>query len=275
MPAYFFYALAQLAFGWYIHAILWVAYLVGRYLFPAAKWPAYQSFIQSFKPGNYYDSCSMRNMPVDVDKSTMLCYHPHGVFCAGFSWNGPFHEILSKKNISWLVAPVMMNFPVFSDIIGWMGFESVSKENMTCHMKKGDSVALLPGGFHEVAMLEHGVEQVYVPYGFIKMALRYGYTVIPAYSFGESRGYWTKKLPSWLQQILVQFKLPAVIFWSKFMMLPNSNIDLCTVFGNPVECPRIPNPTVEDIKKYRKQYIKELKAIGEKFGQPILVRQKL
>ena len=240
---------------------------------PAQRWPAYQNLIQKLQPSNYYRSCKAENIPT-VEEKTMLCYHPHGVFSGGFSWNGAFHPQLGSK-ISWLVAPVLFNLPIFNDIISWMGYASVGKQSMQKRMKSNESVALLPGGFHEVAILKHGVETLYVPFGFIKMALRYGYTIIPAYTFGETKAYWTKNLPQWLQRFLVRHKLPAVLFWGKFIMLPNNDIDVCTVFGTPIKCPNIEEPSREDVSKYRKMYIEALKRIGKSYGEKMVVVKSL
>ena len=54
-------------------------------------------------------------------------------------------------------------------------------------------VALLPGGFEEASIVEPGRERVYVRRrkGFVKLALRYGYTIYPIYTFGESEAYRT------------------------------------------------------------------------------------
>lgn len=34
-------------------------------------------------------------------KQTMLCYHPHGMLCIGFSWNGVHAPEFREKNVTW------------------------------------------------------------------------------------------------------------------------------------------------------------------------------
>ena len=270
IPVYFAYSVHQVFYGNYNNIYIILLYNLIRQFFPVKKWLAYQDFMCQMKPSNYYKNCQISNLP-KIKEKTMLCYHPHGIFCGGFSWNGAFHHQLSKSDITWLVTPALFRLPLFSELITWMGFESVSKNNMSKLMKQQKKIALLPGGFHEVAILEYNVESVYVPFGFIKMALRNGYKIIPAYTFGESKAYSTIKLPYFLQRCLVKFKLPAVIFWGKFLMYPNNNIELNTVFGNAIECPTVKNPTNNQIYQFRKKYIKELLSIGDKNNVKITI----
>lgn len=261
-PIYLAYSVIQLFLGNYIHALLVILYRFTREIYPAKRWKMYQKFICSLNPSNYYLKCSVSNLP-QIKGKTMLCYHPHGIFCGGFSWNGAFHQILTKIGITWLVTPVLFQIPIFADLISWMGFSSIEKKNMMNLMKANKPIALLPGGFQEVAILKYNVDAVYVPFGFIKLALKNGYQVVPAYTFGECKAYRTKNLPLFLQKLLVKFKLPAVIFWGKFLMYPDNNIELNTVFGKPIECPQIDNPTNKQVHEFREKYIQELLKIGK------------
>lgn len=52
---------------------------------------------------------------------------------------------------------------------------------------------IIPGGSEDVAIHEHGKENVYINsrYGFIKYALQHGYCLILAYTFGENDQYYS------------------------------------------------------------------------------------
>ena len=273
IPVYLVYGVVQFFYEDYSHIFLILLYMIIRRIFPAKKWISYQKFMTNMKPSNYYNNCNIINLP-PIKEKTMICYHPHGIFCGGFSWNGAFHQNLSKSEITWLVTPILFMLPIFSDLITWMGFESVSKKNMTKLMKQKKKIALLPGGFHEVAILEYNVETVYIPFGFIKMALRNGYTIIPTYTFGESKAYSTIKLPYFLQKWLIKLKLPAVIFWGKFLMYPYNDIKLETYFGKPIDCPLTENPSTKLIHKFRNIYIEEMKMIGKKNNVNIKIKSE-
>lgn len=55
-------------------------------------------------------------------------------------------------------------------------------------MKKGNNVALLPGGFEEATISSKKENKVFIKSrkGFIKYAMRYGYKVYPTFIFGEN-----------------------------------------------------------------------------------------
>ena len=77
---------------------------------------------------------------------------------------------------------------------------------MVEYTEKGENLALSPGGFEE-ATITGRLDRVYIKKrtGFIKLCLKYGYSVVPVYVFGENRlfsnvqGWW--KLRLWLNSL--------------------------------------------------------------------------
>ena len=67
---------------------------------------------------------------------------------------------------------------------------------------------IIPGGSEDVAIHEHGKENVYINsrYGFIKYSLQHGYCLVIAYTFGETDQYhsltWLRPLNLWLVKAL-------------------------------------------------------------------------
>ncbi|CAM9488198.1 unnamed protein product, partial [Heterosigma akashiwo] len=55
-------------------------------------------------------------------------------------------------------------------------------------MEKGESFGIIPGGFEEATISKLGAQRVYLKKrkGFVKYALKYGYALVPVYTFGES-----------------------------------------------------------------------------------------
>lgn len=43
-----------------------------------------------------------------------------------------------------------------------MRTESCNKDNMLRHMRKGDNIALLPGGFEEATLFKHGAYRIFL-----------------------------------------------------------------------------------------------------------------
>ena len=193
----------------------------------------------------------------------MLCYHPHGVLCAGFSWNGTNAEKLTSKAISFLVVGYLKVAPLFGYQINWMGnIHSASSSEMKKRMEKGQNIALLPGGFEEATIMKRGAERIYLRNrkGFIKYALRYGYRVHPVYTFGENDTYSTFHWFAKARIALNRFKIPAVAFWGSWLIpiIPRSDISLHTVVGEAVVFPKISDPTSEDVDKWHAAYMTAL-----------------
>lgn len=124
-------------------------------------------------------------------------------------------------------------------MLRWTNTRECSAAHMRLCLGRGETVALLPGGFEEATVFRHGRCRVFVKgrAGFVKLALQHGYAVRPVFSFGEER---TFRAFHWLLPLRLavnRLKLPAVAFfgvpWLPFFM-PDPNIDLTVgAFGGP------------------------------------------
>ena len=98
------------------------------------------------------------------------------------------------------------------------------------------------------------------------MALKYGYKLIPIYHFGEERTFYAmpyfKKQRLWLSEKL---SLPFAYFFSKYIIMPNDDMDLITVCGSPIELPQIDNPTKQDVDKWHKIYLESVVELFDKY----------
>lgn len=94
----------------------------------------------------YYRSMDLRfeGKPLH-EKQTLYAVHPHGAFCMG--WSIMFcHPLL--RSVRFCFAPALYASPffrIFSRLTGNPG--SASKASMISYLKKGESLALPPGGF--------------------------------------------------------------------------------------------------------------------------------
>ena len=100
---------------------------------------------------------------------------------------------------------------------------------ITRYMKRGENLALPPGGFGDVTLLCSTVDRVYIKsrLGFVKLCLKYGYDIVPFYCFGEKstyknvQGLWNMRLG------LNNMGIPAILIWgaSFFPLLPSRKSD--------------------------------------------------
>ena len=140
--------------------------------------------------------------------------------------------------------------------MAFAGCESAEKNNMTRHMKKGDRVAIIPGGYQEATVFEYGKHILYQRNrGWVKYALQYGYTVVPIYSFGDELSFynfkWFKDFRLWVNS----FKILLVFFISKFGFLPDPNCEITTIYGKKIPFPTIKEPTSEQVEYYHNLYL--------------------
>ena len=140
---------------------------------------------------------------------------------------------------------------------------------MIKYMKRNrENIALPPGGFEEATLTSGDHDRVYIKkrMGFIKLALQYGYSIVPVYSFGENatyvnvQGAWNTRLK------LNSFGIPAILVWGATFLplLPKrSKYGLYIVAGHPLELPKIENPTREEVKLWHDKYVAALVRVFE------------
>jgi 2-acylglycerol O-acyltransferase 2 len=203
----------------------------------------------------------------EQDKA-MYAFHPHGVLSSGFIINGAHSCRFQASKIKWLVAENLFWLPFARDLLRWTGFSDVSKETFHQLMSESRNIALIPGGFQEATIYQKGEHRAYIKqrYGFIKMALQYGYKIYPVYTFGEEETYWT--FPYFLKTRLRlnDYHIPGVLFqgvWWCFF-LPFSTTKLVTIVGKPIQLPLLQEPTKEQVQKYHSLYLETLQNLFDR-----------
>ncbi|KAI9912614.1 hypothetical protein PsorP6_006390 [Peronosclerospora sorghi] len=200
---------------------------------------------------------------------SMFAFHPHGVLSNGFAINGAHHMTFERADCRWLVAESFFWFPIVREVLNWMDFSTVAKATFQRVMPTGQNIGLIPGGFEEATLYRRGKHRVYIKkrYGFIKLALQYGYKVHPVYTFGEEYAYHTFPSLLRLRLKLNEFKVPGVVFFGRLhcCYLPRPDVDLITVVGKPLRLPYIENPTRDEVRKYHKVYVKALQLLFDRY----------
>ena len=139
---------------------------------------------------------------------------------------------------------------------------------MISYMKKGEDLALPPGGFEEATLSSSHHDRVYIKKrtGFVRLCLQHGMKIRPVYVFGESGLYWNIQ-GGWDFRIKVLNKngVPAIVTWGHPLipLLPRSNVDMKVVVGAPIVLPKIDNPTKEVVKQWHDKYVAALVKLFE------------
>lgn len=125
---------------------------------------------------------------VKPDDKALFAFHPHGILSCGFGMNGVHNPTFTKANTRWLVADNLFWFPIMRDLLHWMDSSSVKKETFVELMKKKQNIGFLPGGFEDATLYRRGKHRVFIKnrFGFIKLALQFGYKVRRSWILNES-----------------------------------------------------------------------------------------
>ncbi|KAJ8605216.1 hypothetical protein CTAYLR_000456 [Chrysophaeum taylorii] len=235
---------------------------------PSKPWPAFVRVIQSLNLRAYYGRAGLYLPKTLPRKRTMFCYAPHGVVSLGYNVNGVWARELEPYDVTWFVSTTFFVLPVISHIVGWRGsMSSASGQNLEKRMRTGRNLAIIPGGFEEATICARGQERVFLKRrkGFVKYALRHGYSLCPVYTFGESEAYWTFPYLIKPRLWLNRFKIPGVAFFGHPVapLLPRRGGELITVVGDPIVLPTIPNPTSADVDKWHATYVDALRKLFE------------
>jgi len=221
------------------------------------------------KPWEYFRSY---NVYTEVDltpNKSIFSFHPHGVLGFGAAMSPAIHNIL--YDAYFCGSRAMINMPISGIIARWMGVQGVNQKNFKDLLKKEKNIIFVPGGFEEATLTQHAKERIFIKErkGFIKYSLQYGYKIHPCYSFNENKIYYTFPYFEKLRLLFNKFKVPGVIFYSKYLFFPDWNVDLFVVIGKPIQLPQISKPTQQEIDYYHKMYIDSVCNLYNKYKKQL------
>lgn len=83
--------------------------------------------------------------------------------------------------------------------------------------------------------------------GFIKYGLQNGVKLHPVFVFNENKCFKTVDNFMKLRLLINKLKIPAVIFFSKYGIVPDPTVEIFVVVGKGMQLPLIPHPTNDEI----------------------------
>lgn len=213
---------------------------------------------------------------LDCEKNTYLfAAHPHGLFTAGVVNN----LILSEKALARIRAPLVRffinqhlitMFPLIKDALSSLGFVACTAKNMKHYLNKGESGCIVVGGVKEVVLTGNvDMEELYLrrAFGFIKVAMQTGASLVPVYTFGESLATGPDYVPfrEIRKKLTYRFDFPfrsldLIHRWG--LCFPRGK--LTTVVGEPIRVEKNLNPTRDEIQAVHAKYCEALLALIER-----------
>jgi len=157
------------------------------------------------------------------------------------------------------------------------GCASSNKKSFDRIFSRGDHVCLNIGGAAEALTVlkdnqEKGIMKLILKdrKGFVKMALQHGATIVPCIAFNENLVYYVvetgmlKRIQLFLQKRM-KFSIP--LFAGHAILVPTMprRQSLCMYVGGGLDCPKVANPTQDDIDKKHAEYCRKLEQLFDDY----------
>ncbi|KAJ3072166.1 Diacylglycerol O-acyltransferase 2 [Podochytrium sp. JEL0797] len=223
----------------------------------------------------YYPVSLHKTANLPPNKTYVMGYHPHGVICVGchISFGCDAMGVKDKfPGVDIHPGTLDMNFmiPGFRELLLGDGYISCSKKALDYSLEHGQSVVLVVGGAQEALDAIPGTNKLVLKkrFGFVKLALRHGSSLVPVFGFGEndlwnqvdnSEGTFVRKFQEFVKGVIGASPL---LIYGRFGGVPFRK-PVNVVVGAPIECPRIENPSEEVIQEYHGMYVAVLQKLYE------------
>jgi len=221
-------------------------------------------------------------------KQVLGCFHPHGslllgsiINIAGQSRNpdGRFNGIFMGAADALFQIPVLREFSLLYNT------RPASSDFIDATLTAGKSIAISPGGIHEMLATDPSCERVFFPpnLGFVRKAMKFGVPLLPMYTFGENQIF---DVPEWSRVPSTLFRKLTSLGRAKHkgagVPLPIGRwgipgvpkklpTGVSTYVGNEIEVgPPNLNPTDAEVKEIFFKYLVELYQLFEAHAQTCL-----
>jgi len=251
------------------------AYLGGKHW---EKWRRYKCW-NYFR--DYFPMSLVKTANLDPDKNYVFGYHPHGVISMGMFSNflteaTGFSEHFPGIKMHVMALNTVVRIPFSREMLMWCGTCSANKESCEYVLSKpaGNGILIAVGGAQEALDAHPKTLTLTISsrFGFVKVALKNGASLVPIIAFGENdlfqqvsnpKGSFFRNLQDTMQKTL-GFSVPLIygrgIFNYDFGLLPHRRPVICVV-GEPVPCPKIKDPTEQQTQEHHSRYLKALQEL--------------
>jgi len=219
----------------------------------------------------YFDYQVISDAKLEKNKLYMFGFHPHGIYPYSIIW-GPLTSAWKEKfpgiEFDPLGATLVFMVPMVRDISLWLGGRDVTRKSINLALKSNRSIGLVPGGQAEMRESRSFSDEIVLirrHKGFIRMAIENGADLVPMYSFGELGIFdniYLPKIQNWFLR-RIGFGFPHFPYGRYYLPVPRS-CPMKLVVGEPIEVPKIAQPTQEQIDEIHKKYFDSLQALIEK-----------
>ena len=172
-------------------------------------------------------------------------------------------ELLPKLPTA--MADILLTVPILSDVMQIFGVLSASRQTLERRIAQRKSFILYPGGLSEMffSNAEKKTEKLFLKErkGFIKLALRHGADIVPAYLFGNTKALRILDNPL-LSSLSRRLRVSLTVMYGRFFLPVPFRVEIVHVRGRLIKLPHIERePTEDEVNKYHALYIAELRRL--------------
>jgi 2-acylglycerol O-acyltransferase 2 len=249
----------------WVCATLFATVMAYPYVFTVRPWPAFADFLRS--GADAFAQCQIVNEAPIESQGTLILFFPHGIFSWGYSYFGGLYKPMRPHKGA--VATVLYWWPIFRYMALWTNcMMPAEKKDFMEAMAKQESFGLVPGGFEEATITKYQADRVFLKNrkGFVKYCLQFGYKVQLQYTFGESSTYYNLQGLWSLRMWLSKHNFPGTFFFGTWWcpVLPFASAKIVAVVSQPIQLPKIENPTPEDIDEWHSKIMQALKDLYDR-----------
>lgn len=237
---------------------------------------------------DYFPIKLVKTVDLNPNKSYFFICVPHGILSTGIMGSFGTDILGCKKLFPGLeIRPIILDqhfkVPLFREYclsLGGCGSSVKSIKYLLSTSPKspytGRATLLIVGGASESLESTPGTYRSLIKRrkGFVKLALNYGTTLVPVFSFGETdlynqicrpEGSTFRRIQNYIRNLI---GLAPVIFSGRgffqysFGLIPK-RLPVTVVVGSPIELPQINEPTTEQVNEYHEKFMKGLVELFE------------
>jgi len=225
---------------------------------------------------NYFDVTLIKTVDLDPKSTYIFGVHPHGILpigaITGMNYENDkdddtFAKLFPGINIRTLAATFCFYIPGYREMLLSGGVVDAARYSANRVLEMGYSLGLVPGGATEALYNHPDHDIVYIKkrYGFVKLALEAGASLVPCFSFNECNTYGVLGVDN-----------PTLdAFRKKFQSIFGISLPLVTniipkktsirlVVGQPIPCPKTDDPSRDLVQTYLDNYIDALVELYDK-----------
>jgi Diacylglycerol acyltransferase len=195
--------------------------------------------------------------PPALDKTPALfCVVPHGVAPFGITAYPVWSKLWNARLCHWTTAPVVLKIPVVGYLLRKIGYiPAKAPQILDTLTNKQGNVGVILDGIAGMFQVSNDKELAYLKArkGIVKIALKAGVPIIPVYAFGHTAAYTVLVDPFGIMEKLsndLQTSLTPFLGRWGWLLGPPRRIPITVCLGDPVQCPKMENPTQQQIDEY-------------------------